>query len=91
MASKYDLHVMKKTQDDWHPNFEGNKVRVRLIWLGPDYENYRVCVWGADDFGMEKDFIDGDNYVTALSTFQLLCMKEYVNIADLKKLGFVLA
>lgn len=49
------------TQDNWYPNFLRDTVRVRV------YETLsvrhlvckywaRICVWGADDTGMEKDF-----------------------------------
>lgn len=43
--------------DDWYPCFPGNKVRVSLIPLsyrGKDW--IRVCAWGADDTGYERDF-----------------------------------
>ena len=48
----------RPTQDDWHPNFEGNTVRVsQLTELNRKGEIwYRVCVWGSDDDGMEIDF-----------------------------------
>jgi hypothetical protein len=43
-------HIL--TNEDWHPTIDG-KVVVRLI--GWDNGEWRVCVWGGDDFGMEID------------------------------------
>jgi len=41
------------TTENWYPSIDG-KVRVRLLLLSTD--QWRVCVWGNDDFGMERDF-----------------------------------
>lgn len=50
------------TTDDWYPCFEGNKVQVSVHELvcgrnedGFIIDNIRICVWGADDCGMELD------------------------------------
>lgn len=58
------------TQDNWYPNFERNTVRVSVVFLAPrqikslrsalktsDVKEVRISVWGADDFGMERDEI----------------------------------
>lgn len=42
------------TTEDWHPAIDGAKVRVVFILLSTD--EWRVCAWGGDDFGMERDF-----------------------------------
>lgn len=45
--------------DDWIPNHPGNTVKVSTMSLHQGLapaNAYRVCVWGADDFGMERDF-----------------------------------
>ena len=52
-----------KTTDNWYPNFPNKKVRIRLFFTNyySDIFNkwiryIRCCVWGNDDFGLEKDF-----------------------------------
>ncbi len=50
-------YIAMKALDDWYPTFDNHLVAVSPVFklLGlPTI--YRVCVWGADDFGMEKDF-----------------------------------
>ena len=44
-------HVL--SNEDWYPTLEG-KVRVSLI--GWSDGAWRVCVWGGDDFGLERDW-----------------------------------
>lgn len=44
------------TPDDWHPCYEGGEVEVWLVSL-LNATHWRVCVWGADDDGMERDFL----------------------------------
>lgn len=47
------------TQDDWYPNRIRNTVEISVYeYTIPDKHNnltIRVCVWGDDDFGLEKD------------------------------------
>lgn len=49
-------------EQDWHPCFapleSGNPfneeaVRVRLYTPNPSRREYLLCIWGADDFGLE--------------------------------------
>ena len=57
--------------DDWYPCFEGNKVEVSLSINYLDTLNYhfvRICVWGADDFGLEMDYED-ENYENLISKY----------------------
>lgn len=43
--------------EDWYPNFPDGRVRASLMQLLPcSLNRYRVAVWGADDFGLERDF-----------------------------------
>jgi len=42
---------LKKTSDDWYPNFDGKYVEVSY-YSNPETEPL-VCVWGNDDSGME--------------------------------------
>lgn len=81
-----------KVNDDWYPNFKNDTVRVALMYQ--KYSNYdfvRICVWGADDFGLEMDF-EGTSQENELKFNEWkeniydkipeLCNKEYF-----KKLG----
>lgn len=40
---------MKPTSDDWHPNYEGNLVRVAIGQGLPRDDAFAVSVSGADD------------------------------------------
>lgn len=65
------IDVLKKTNDDWYPcikvynpntkpkDYE-SYVRVSFLELQPINEHsykWRVCVWGNDDCGMERDYM----------------------------------
>ena len=63
--------VFKRTTDDWYPSYtlsNWNKgvanqklVEVSFCQTGPIPPvtgEWRVCVWGGDDYGMEKDFTE---------------------------------
>jgi len=41
------------TPDDWYPTATDGTVRVSLMHDSPGAFNWRVAVWGDDDFGME--------------------------------------
>lgn len=90
---KYEFYA--PTIDDWYPNFVGNTVRVSVFPLGVTRINIgniglhdkvlmRVCIWGGDDDGMEKDWettwqkaIDFANDI-----------KQPISKEELKQLGF---
>lgn len=88
----------KETTDDWCPSYirstanypnEGPKlVEVSLLELHTG--QFRVCVWGGDDLGMEKDF-PADQQSQALNQFLTLLMWPNVNRDDLTTEGFVYA
>ena len=49
--------------DDWYPCFEGNSVKLSMFISYADELHYhfvRICVWGADDFGLEMNYDDTD-------------------------------
>lgn len=50
--------IYRPTSDCWHPNFPDGTVSLSFIELSTG--QWRVCVWGADDDGMERDFKHGD-------------------------------
>ena len=45
-----------KAADQWYPNFPNDMVEVSAMILR-DGLTVRVCVWGADDHGMERDVL----------------------------------
>ena len=62
--SKQTLFI--EVSDDWYPVFEGNFVEISL------YPKGFVCIWGADDFGVEKVFntrIDSLNFFNKVKRF----------------------
>lgn len=91
------IEVYKSTKDEWCPSLHLKSgkglVRVSLTQTGPDPKNFkgefRVCVWGADDCGMERDFENRE--AEALNTFMQVIGLPNVNFQDLKQLGFVSA
>ncbi len=91
------VDVFKKTNDDWYPAFEmgGEKlVEVSFIqltpWLPAEERVWRVCVWGNDDCGMERDFSPNEENL-AWSIFINVIGEEYVDMKFLLSLGFVSA
>lgn len=83
LPEHYRLSCLKKTADNWCPNIDKQYVRVSVLACKVSGVFDRVCVWGGDDFGMELDGPD------AMSVFLQLMTKEYINMSDLKQLGFV--
>lgn len=88
--------VFKLTEDEWFPPYklagwykgqEGVKlVEVSLLPLSSYPVNvWRVCVWGGDDFGMEKDLT---NYEDAEKLFLEVLRLPSVTRKDLKDFGF---
>jgi hypothetical protein len=77
------------TTDDWHPCYSIQKephVRVRVMKLFSGF--FRVCVWGADDYGMEYDTSSQDE---AFQLYRELLFTKAITIADLKSRGFITA
>ena len=85
-----DITVFKKTTSDWYPNYQGGYVRVSLVRCRPDGTYWRVCAWGEDDFGMERDYV-GDafnSYFQAFHLFMDVIRMEDVTIDSLTSMGF---
>ena len=82
--------IFKPTSDEWYPSYDsmdqryGKLVRVSLLKLSDG--QWRVCAWGADDHGMERDY---HTRREALSVFKKLTALDRVNHQHLKELGFV--
>ena len=87
------VDVYKLTQDCWYPEFtceDGKLVMVSFLKTGPkDLENYewRVCAWGNDDCGLEKDFPENQE-ASAWTCFLEVIGMEFVNMQNLIDLGF---
>ena len=98
------VSVFKETTDNWcgsytlkaHPE---NRMLVLVSFynntswktdLGSEDNFVRVCAWGNDDAGLEKDFTSKD-IGTAWKTFMDVVSMKKVNMRDLIKLGFVSA
>lgn len=71
-----------QVSDDWYPCFPNQQVQVSLIKDNPNL--FRVCVWGADDFGMEKSFTQSGE---AQECFKNLPIPLSVHL--LKNMGFL--
>jgi hypothetical protein len=89
--------AFKLTDDDWYSNYKlaessnalehrTRLVEVSLLSLGPVLgDGTRVCVWGNDDCGMERDF---DNQADATACFMDVLTQLVVNKKWLKSIGF---
>lgn len=79
--------VYKKTTDDWYPNFPDDQVKVILCQTGTTTRpgEFRVSVWGGDDFGME---IDSEDLNEAKMVFSLVKEMKIITKTELRKLGF---
>jgi hypothetical protein len=93
MLSKHldRIVVLKYTDDEWYSNetviHKGKTTRVvevKLLRLTDD-TTFRVCVWGNDDCGLEKDFLNEDE---ANFTFLKVISWNRVNKQLLKDIGF---
>jgi len=96
------MSAFKRTHDEWYGNYkmdvdydstgkqvDTKLVQVSLLKLNPYKETptqWRVCVWGNDDFGMEKDHLDK---AEALDMFHEVISWDFVNVGQLKSKGFV--
>jgi len=88
------MRVFKLTSDDWHPSYKLNghhkgvkgPQMVEVSHLKLTNGEYRVCVWGADDCGMDFDTKSGNK---ALRTFLTVISWDDVTMSGLKELGFI--
>lgn len=98
--------VFKLTDDDWYPSQSLNRyyqgqapgtvllVEVTFLQflpipLWPD-PGYRVCVWGNDDLGMERDYASSE-FSEAEQMFHEVIALDRVNKDKLEEWGFVYA
>ena len=93
------VSCFKLTDDDWYPSYKldgyhkgverPKMVTLTFLQFLHD-EGWRVCVWGADDCGMHKDF-SPEQRQDAWDLFLLLLSLPAVNQGKLKDLGFISA
>lgn len=88
------IEMFKETLEDWHPSYilnQGTASEIKLVrvtLLGPMSDGqYRVCVWGNDDFGMDFDSTQD----ACVKMYEHLCGVATIQKSALKKLGFVQA
>ncbi len=84
-----------RTDDDWHPTVCGRVLASLVILKAQPRKKpsrhhrrddmWRVCFWGADDTGMERDFLAYDE---AKAMFDLTTNTGNINQDDLRSQGF---
>ena len=83
------INVYKPTQDNWYGNYKiidgENLVLVSFLQLDPENTKWRVCIWGNDNMGMERDFISES---VALNIFYQVIGWDNVNKDKLLELQF---
>lgn len=72
-----------KTNEDWYPNFDDDTIEVTFHHSKYDYD-YRITIWGSDDFGMEKIC---KNRLEALELYNKII--DYITKKELMNLGFI--
>ena len=95
-----NVDVFKRTTSNWYGNYKvkddcrvSDLVEVSFTQTGPNPKQhqgeYRVCVWGNDDCGMEKDFADDEEL--AWNCFLQVIGMDDATQDKLKILGFIRA
>ena len=92
------ITVFKLTNDDWYPSYTIQEwykgvrlqrmIELSQIELGYD-KTWRVCAWGGDDFGLERDFVGEYAEQESSDIFILLLEKGQIDTKDLTDLGFI--
>ena len=75
------------TSDQFYPNFEGDLVSVAVMRLYTEISTYRVCVWGMDDCGFERDW-QSHNPEEARKVYDKIVASGDVTYKLLNNLGF---
>lgn len=73
-----------KSTDNWHPCFDGDKVKVSLFLSympNMGFHFVRVMVWGEDDFGMNIDY-ENEDYDVLLEKYDEFKTMFYDKITD---------
>ena len=85
------ITVFKEVNEDWYGNYSiandqrylGKYVSIRISKLFGG--QFRVCIWGNDDLGMDRDFEEESD---AIATFQKIMLVEDLTKQYLKDNGF---
>ena len=77
-------YILKPTTDNWCPNYNNKTVAVSPV-LNISDGSFRVCVWGADDMGMERDL---KTFAGAQRIKKKVWKLKVITVKKLKKLGF---
>lgn len=85
------ITAYKLTKENWFPSYDAPDdqaylLKVSLMALSDGL--FRVCVWGADDYGMEKD---QESLKKAIVLYINLMLLPYIKRNDLVEMGFVTA
>lgn len=84
------ISVFKPTEDDWYPSYlladaNAKLVKITILEYPTMLGKFCVCAWGADDFGLQKEF---DNLEEAKRVFETIIELNTVSIKQLIKLEF---
>jgi len=90
------VDVFKRTSGQWYQNYHLDNdelvdelVEVSFCQTGPcpsENGDWRVCAWGDNGFGIEKDFQEREE---AWACFLAVISLDDVTVDRLKELGFV--
>lgn len=85
------IEVYKTTEENWSPSYKllysHPTFLVRCFIIQLQDGQWRVAVWGADDFGMERDFLE-ENKSEAGAVFMTVISQKSITLEFLKSLGF---
>jgi hypothetical protein len=89
--------VFKVTADEWYPSYQLTRyhdgiyqqrlVEVSFVPLISSGGGYRVCAWGGDDFGLERDYPQEDA-MEAWEMYVKVIEQAVVNVIFLEQNGF---
>jgi hypothetical protein len=89
------LRCFKLTEDDWYPSYqikgyhkgvlEPKLVEVSFMQLSNG--QWRVCIWGQDDDGMERDYSSRQKKI-AKAMYEQILERDYINKGWLRDQGF---
>lgn len=85
--------IFQATSDDWYPCYQLKRyklVKVSCFELCGG-EGWRVCVWGADDCGMERDWPTWQGQFPAFQMFMEIIRQPEISKQWLLDAGFVRA
>ena len=84
------ITIYKKTNEDWYPSIimdGGQYIEVSFIPLSN--KKFRVCAWGDDDFGMEKDFESKDRFAAYSLFKEIEKIEQPLTKSYFKNKGFI--